>query len=173
MQPDRMLLAVIMAVCAMHLPALAAEAHVHGQANLSIAIDGGTLTLLLESPTDSLVGFEHAPRTPKERAAVAAMKQSLEQADKLFLPTPAAACKLTSVALESPLLGSAPEPGHEGHADLDGDFVFQCAQPRQLRGLDVRLFERFPGMKTLNVEIAGPAGQKATKLSATQSKVSW
>lgn len=154
-------------------PALAADAHVHGQARLSVAVDGGTLTLMLESPTDSLVGFEHAPRTAKERAAVAAMKQTLEQADKLFLPTPAAACKQTHVKLASLLLGSPPEPGHEGHADLDGEFVFQCAQPQHLRDLEVRLFERFSHMKKLNVEVAGPNGQKAVHLSARQSKVSW
>lgn len=154
-------------------PALGAEVHVHGQARLAVAIDGHTLTLMLESPADSLVGFERAPRTAKERAAVAAMKQTLEQADKLFLPTPAAACKPTRVNLTSPLLGSAPKPGHEGHADLDGEFVFKCAQPQYLRDLEVRLFERFPGLKKLNVEVAGPQGQKAAQLSAARSKIGW
>jgi hypothetical protein len=164
--------AALLALCMTSGLTLAAEAHIHGQANLSIAIDGGTLTLTLESPTDSLVGFEHVARDAKEQAAVAAMKQTLGQADKLFLPTPTAMCKPTSVKLASLLLGSPPEPGHEGHADMDGEFVFQCAQPQHLHDLDVRLFERFPRIKKLNVEIAGPNGQKAVQLSATQSKVS-
>ncbi|NWG87757.1 MAG: DUF2796 domain-containing protein [Hydrogenophilaceae bacterium] len=158
---------------------LAAEAHVHGQAHLAIAVDGGSLTLMLESPTDSLVGFEHAPRNAKERAAVAKMKQVLEQAGELFKPSPAANCKPAGVKLESPLLeaghGAAgkDDHGHAGHADLDAEFMFQCAQPGRLRDLEVLLFDRFPGMKTLNVEVAGPKGQKAVQLNPRQRKVSW
>jgi hypothetical protein len=173
MHPSTPFAAALLTLCMSSAPALAAPAHVHGQATLTVAVDGGTLTLMLESPTDSLVGFEHATGNAQERAAVAAMKQTLEQASKLFLPTPTAACKQTRVKLASPLLGSAPEPGHEGHADLDGEFVFQCAQPQHLHDLDVRLFERFPRIKKLNVEVAGPNGQKAVQLSATQNKVSW
>ncbi len=165
--------AALLALSMYTLSSQAAEAHVHGQANLSIAIDGETLTLMLESPTDSLVGFEHAPHTPNERAAVVAMKQALEQAHQLFQPTPAATCRMASVKLASPLLGSAPEPGHEGHADLDGEFVFRCTHPRHLHDMDVRLFERFPRIRKLNVEIAGPGGQKAMELNAIQNKVVW
>lgn len=152
-------------------PAQAAEVHVHGQARLAVAIDGATLTLMLESPTDSLVGFEHAPTTAKERAAVAALKRSLERPGELFLPTPAAACKPGGVTLASALFEA--EPGRHGHADLDGEFVFHCARPGQLRDLEVRLFQRFPGLNKLDVEIAGPKGQKAMQLDARRNKASW
>lgn len=174
------LAAAILTVCLMTAPVLAAEAHVHGQANLSVAVDGDTLTIMLESPTDSLVGFEHAPRNAKERAAIDKMKLALNQPADLFRPTLAAGCKSTRVKLESSLFEADQDDdhhkhhkGHEGHADLDGEFVFQCAQPKHLHDLDVRLFERFPSMKKLNVEVAGPKGQKAVQLNATQHKVSW
>lgn len=163
----------LLALCLASMPARAAEAHVHGQARLAVAIDGGTLTLLLASPADSLTGFEHSPRTAQEHAAVAAMRQHLERADALFQPSPAAACRLSGVTLVSPLLGDAPEPGHAGHADLDGTFVFRCAHPERLNDLDVRLFERFPRLKRLNVEIAGPNGQKALQLRAGQTRAVW
>ncbi len=165
--------APLLALCLASMPAQAAEAHVHGQARLAVAIDGGTLTLLLASPADSLTGFERPPRTAQERAAVAAMRQQLERADALFLPSPAAACRLSRVMLVSPLLGDAPEPGHEGHADLDGTFVFRCAHPERLNDLDVRLFEHFPRLKSVNVEIAGPNGQKALRLRAGQTRATW
>lgn len=162
----------------------AAEAHVHGEATLSVAIDGGTLTLMLETPTDSLVGFEHAPHTARERTAVAKMKQTLERPAALFVPSPAAACKPAGVKLESTLF----EPAHAdhdhdahkhdhdheaGHADLDGEFVFRCARPDALRDLEVRLFDAFPRLKKLKVEIAGPRGQSAAQLTPRQRKISW
>jgi hypothetical protein len=115
--------------------ALGAEAHVHGQASLDVAVDGATLTLMLEAPADSLTGFEHAPGTDEEHATTAKMKEILTHADRLFLTTAAAECKLASVELHSLLLGEAPEPGHEGHADLDGTFVMKCAHPEQLHDL--------------------------------------
>jgi Protein of unknown function (DUF2796) len=37
--------------------ALAAEPHVHGVARLDVAVEGPGLTLMLESPLDSLVGL--------------------------------------------------------------------------------------------------------------------
>lgn len=174
---DIRLAAVILTVCVMPAPALAAEAHVHGQATLSVAVDGGTLTILLESPADSLIGFEHKPRNAKERAAVNKMKQALNQPAEWFKPTPAAACKPAGTKLESALFEAdhehAGHEDHEGHADLDGEFVFECAQPRHLRDLEVRLFDRFPGLKKLNVEVAGPKGQKAVQLTSRQRKLSW
>lgn len=173
-------LALAAALCILPLAVHAATAHVHGAATLAIAIDGGTLTLMLATPTDTLAGFEHAPRTAREHAAVTKMKQTLERPAALFVPSPAAACKPAGVKLESTLF----EAGHahhdhgahkhaDGHADLDGEFVFRCARPEALRNLDVRLFDAFPRLKKLKVEIAGPRGQTAAQLTPGQRKVRW
>jgi len=166
----------------------AAEAHVHGEARLDVAIDGGTLTLMLEAPADSLVGFEHAPRNARERAAVAKARQALERPAALFVPSPAAACTAKAAKLESPLFEKAAahehdkhddhahEKDHEhehGHADVDGEFVFQCARPEALRDLDVRLFSAFPRLKKLQVELAGPRGQTALRLTPQQTRLRW
>jgi hypothetical protein len=39
------------------------HAHVHGLVSLNVAVDGRILTVQLEAPLDSLLGFEHRPRT--------------------------------------------------------------------------------------------------------------
>lgn len=79
-------------------------AHVHGLADLEIAIDGETVQVNLITPLNNLVGFEHAPGNEKQRQAVKSMASKLHQADNLFILTPAAQCRLMSVKLESPLL---------------------------------------------------------------------
>ena len=68
------LLAAGMACAA--LPASAEEhrqlgAHVHGHGRLNIAIEGNTISMELEVPGMDIVGFEHEPSTPEQKAAVA------------------------------------------------------------------------------------------------------
>jgi hypothetical protein len=109
------------------------------------------------------------------------MRASLEQAEKLFVPTPAASCKLKKVEVHSPLLGdeSEHEPGrdehdgHEGHADLDGTFELACAHPERLRDLEVRLFDAFPNLKKVKVAVVAPKGQKAGELTLTDNRIAW
>ena len=151
-------------------------AHVHGVAELRVSIDGGELEIALESPLDNMLGFEHAPRTDEQRAAVRTMAAKLRQAQTLFTPTAGAQCALASVqlasaALPADLLGepkpAAPDAAQDedGHADLDATFSWRCTAPEQLKGMDVGLIQAFPGVRKLNVQVVGPKGQSATMLS--------
>jgi len=166
-------------------------AHVHGVATLQVAVDAKTLTLSLSSPLDNLLGFEHVPHNEKEKTAVREMSDSLNKANLLFVPTAAAQCVLQTVNLNSLVLdkklpvtdkkqkpANAEKETHDhdeeaGHADLDGDFVFKCAQPDKLRDLQINLIQRFPHMRQIKVEIASSRGQTATTLTTDKHSVSW
>ena len=160
------------------------HAHVHGAAELRIVVDGAQLEVALETPLDNLLGFEHAPRTASERAAVRAMAARLRQPSTLFMPTPAARCIAGSVEIDAPVLpaellgnptsaGAAPSTPGETHADLDATFRWQCDAPSGLKGLEVALLEAFPGLRTVKVQIAGLRGQSATVLSGTRRSLRW
>lgn len=159
------------------LPALAAaghdhHAHVHGLAQLEVAVEGDELHIRLESPLENLLGFEHAPRDARERAAVAQMREKLSRGDTLFVPTRAGQCRLVSATLEAPSL----EPGHSGpisHADLDAEFRFTCAQPARLTGVEVRVFDVFPKLRRLEARVVSEKGQKALRLSGKMRFLSW
>jgi hypothetical protein len=172
-------------------------AHAHGVASLQVVADGDQLTLDFYSPLDNLVGFERAPRNDKEKAAVRRMAERLRKTEALFVPTPQAGCSPTSVNLESPVIDAsllatdAGKPGtdsakgggradkraggkeDEGHAALTGEFVFRCERPASLRDMEVKLFDVFPQLKRLDVQVAAPTGQKAAKLSSGNRRVSW
>lgn len=158
-------------------PIMAAEAHVHGVATLQLALDDSLLHLNLSSPLDSLLGFEHQPRTEKQKTAVRHMADQLHQAERLFQPTVAARCTLKTYSLESPVLetGKHKEHEHEGHehADLDAEFVFYCAKPNELRDLEVNLFTYFPGLLRLKTEAATPRGQSAAMLTPSKRRIAW
>ncbi|WP_374692188.1 DUF2796 domain-containing protein [Accumulibacter sp.] len=166
---------LLAAICVLPLPALAGRsaAHVHGVASLQVAVDGGTLTLQFETPLANLLGFEHAPRSEKQKQAVGLMADRLRQAGAVFTPSPAARCSAISVELESPLLQPSPQSGDDAHADLDGSFVFRCQDPAALRDLEVGLFASFPRLQRIDVQVAGPRGQSAARLSPQQRRVSW
>lgn len=93
-------------------------AHVHGVANLEVAVDGATVSIALHSPLGNLSGFEHTPRNENERRQIRTMAARLHQADTLFALTPAAQCRPESSLLESatlePALLSATPPATTG-----------------------------------------------------------
>lgn len=151
--------------------------HVHGVATLQIAVDTNTLTLDLSSPLDNLLGFEHAARNARQKTAVKNMADSLNHAERLFIPSADAQCTLQSVKLDSPVLKPQEKPeqqsGERAHADIDGEFVFACKHGDQLHDLDVKLFAAHPNLHRINVEIATLHKQAAATLTADQHRASW
>jgi Protein of unknown function (DUF2796) len=157
--------------------------HVHGVATLQIAVDEKTMTLDFSGPLDNLIGFEHVPRNAKQKAAVNKMAADLNKAEQFFIPTAEAQCALQSVKLDSIVLESKAAQDKEekarqheeerGHADIDGEFVFACKRTDKLHDLEVRLFDTYPNLHKLNVEIATLKKQSSATLTAGQQRVSW
>ena len=166
------------------------HAHLHGIASLQIAVDGSTLTLRLRTPLENLVGFEHAPRTEQQKKAVADMEQRLGMPESHFAPTTAAGCTPVATKLDSPFpataktekggsgdqaKGAAHKDGKERdvHAELSAEFVFRCQSPDRLQGIEVKLFDRFSKLRRVDVELAGPRGQKSYRLTAKSRVAKW
>jgi len=151
------------------LPAAhAGKAHEHGVAKLDVAIDGNQLTVVLESPLDSLLGFERAPRTDAERKAAADVLARLRSGGALFVADAAAQCTLSKAEVSAPVLEQAtPSAGKapaQAHGDLDASYDYICAQPQQLRTLELGLFDAFKRMQRIDVQVAGVQGQRKVTL---------
>lgn len=140
------------------------HAHVHGQAQLQVVLDGAELQLTLMSPLDSIVGFEHRPRTPAQRQAAETALRTLADPAQLFVLPAAAGCTAQAQEVEAPVLqpeaaGAKPHDHAGEHADLEATWRYRCAAPDRLDRVPLKLFERFSTMKRLEVRVAGPAGQ--------------
>lgn len=161
------------------------EAHVHGTARLEVAVEGADVHIGLISPAATLVGFEHVPATTGEREALGRALALLKEAGRLFVPTPGAECRPAAVAVHTPLdaeagpsgdrdddhgggdprePGTGPDHG-QGHADVEAEYRFTCARPERLEGLDVTLFEAFPGTERLRAQYVTPRGQGGADLT--------
>lgn len=173
-------------------PATAHGPHEHGAARLDVTVEGSTVSIDLESPLANALPFEHAPSTPAQREAVQNMAAALHRADNIFILPAAAQCRLKSVTLQSEalpaeLLGAstAQQPAKQEHAahdtrateaehaDMDASFVFECAKPDALNGMDVGLFSAWPALHELRVQIISPTGQHAAELTGKAHTLKW
>lgn len=136
------------------------KAHVHGLGTLNVAIEGATLTVQLEVPLDSLLGFEHRPRTAAQRQAAEAVAQQLQQPASWLRPDAAAQCTLAGSELNlDALKPAAPGVADNEHADAEATYTFSCAQPAQLASLQLGLFEQFRRLERIEAQVAGAKGQ--------------
>lgn len=145
------------------------DAHVHGVVGLDVAIEGKTLHIELESPLDNLLGFEHKPNTPAQRAAADAMLKRMKDAASWLKPDAAAQCVLSKAEVESDAL--KPDAKDGGHADLDADYEFTCAAPEQLKTLEVGLFDAFKRISRIDAQVATAGGQSKQTLKRPQNKL--
>ena len=165
-QPFRSLL--LLAALGIAATAAAREgAHSHGLVRLNVAIDAKTLTVQLEAPLDSLLGFEHRPRTAAQKQASDALLKQMNDGTTLIRPEGAASCKPTKVTVESEVLQSAKPAGgkEEKHADLDASFEFNCEQPDKLTSIEIGFFDAFKRIQKIEVKVAGPKGQSKQTLT--------
>lgn len=160
--------ASFIAVCAALLPIAAVaqnKAHVHGFVTLNIAAQGSQLNVQLEAPLDSLLGFEHRPRTDAQRKAAEAALAVVSRPQDWLRPDAAAQCKLIRTDVQAEALqpaarsGAKTDPNRDEHADLDASIDFSCAAPGQLKALDLGLFDAFPRINRIDVQVAGAGGQ--------------
>lgn len=148
------------------------DAHVHGLVNLDVAIEGRLLAVALEAPLDSLLGFEHRPRTPAQRKAADAVMKRMNDGASLIRPSAAAQCIPGGTTIESEALES-PQPAdskrEDEHTDLDASFEFTCAQPDRLTSIELGFFEAFKRIERIEVQVAGPKGQSKQTLQRPQN----
>jgi len=171
-------------------------AHVHGIAALNLALEGHEVHVELDSPAANIVGFEYAPSSEADHAALDRAVAVLKDGDRLFRFNSEAGCRLEKAEVISALLGEdhdrhGDDHGHgekddhghdehkhgheehkdETHSDIDAMYHFECDRPGELTLLTVELFEAFPGMEELNVQYIVENRQGAAELTAADHVV--
>jgi len=156
----------------------AGSAHVHGVWSLFAAVDDNALSVTLTGPLNDVLGFESAPSTEEEEAAVAAMLANLSDADALLTTDPAGNCSLegpVEVALpegfeahddESEAHDHASEDDHE-HAAADAEVTinYVCDRPQNVRSLTVNMFSAYGSIETIEAVFLADDRQVSSELS--------
>ena len=152
-------------------------AHVHGLMRMDVAVQAQTLTVQIEAPLDSLLGFEHAPRTAAQKTAADALIKMLNEDRSLVRPAAAANCSLTKTVVDAAVLKPAdkaaaakkgePKPDN-GHADIDISYEFNCAQVDKLETLTLGLFDAFKRLQKVEAQVVTAAGQSKQTMTRAQ-----
>ena len=142
--------------------------HVHGNASLSMALDGEVLVIELESPLYNLLGFEHAPENERQRKTLEDAEIKVSELDNLFTINPEAGCE-GEVPEYSHLMynhSKDHDDDHSDHKDALLEYSFTCAAPGKLRTLTVNLFDHFQEMGELETVYLGQNVQLQADLTA-------
>lgn len=158
-----------------------AGSHVHGKADLALALEGSMLAVELETPLFNLVGFEHAPETDEQKVAVERAEAALSDADVLFVFNADAGCIPDPVLPVSLIdedghddqpdpedVHAADEDAHD-HEDLVLPYSFTCESPRALRSLSVSLFDEFENLSEVEAVYLGESITIVRTLDQNQS----
>jgi hypothetical protein len=144
------------------------EAHVHGHAELLVAMDARDLEIEFHSPLMNLAGFEHPPRNASEQQQIMAAGKLLQQAEMLFSLPAEAGCSLQDLDIELPFHEDEADTHTEHtpdiHTDFSGRYRYKCESPAELRQFRVQLFDQFPLIETIQVQVISDHGQHAVEL---------
>lgn len=166
--------------------------HVHGIAVLNLAFEGQEVHIELDSPAANIVGFEHAPSSEADHAALNKAVATLKDGDRLFEFNDDADCRMEETRIVSTLLEKEHEEHadkhsgdhaheekdeheHEGetHSDIKSAYLFKCDTPGKLKQLTVELFGAFPSMEKLKLQYVIDNRQGAKELTASNHVVTF
>lgn len=152
----------------------ALPAHIHGEAVLRLALDGGLVEVELEIAGKDAVGFERPPRDEAERDAIAGTVAALEGGAWLR-PPPESACTPEKASFRAIGFGGEATPGAggagAGHAGFRGSFRLACLAPERLGGLEIDLSALIGTETRLRVEAALPSGQRLFVLPGGRGRI--
>ena len=101
------------------------DAHVHGTGELQIAIEGQTVAMDITVPGADIVGFEHAPGSDADHAAIDAALAQFADAFALFTVEGDAGCSAVTEVNHTHGYGIEDDADHdhgdEAHAEHDHD----------------------------------------------------
>lgn len=139
------------------------SAHEHGVATANIVAEGNTVTVQLQSPSDSIYGFEHEAKTAADiKKRDDAVEKLKSNADKIFLLDAALGCKIVSSevkafvsdddnAQKEKTSGKKHKAGT--HSEVHATFKFECAKAVAGSAMQFAARSQFKSLRTLKVQV--------------------
>jgi hypothetical protein len=174
------------------------KAHVHGTAELDIALEAQELTIIFESPSDSIYGFEHEAKTEKDiKARDAAVEIFKTNVATLFSLPESLGCVHSITKLEAfkaddddhlddddkanekanekantkANAKSKKQHAHKGtHGEFEVEVKVTCKSPLKEQTMDIGLFNKFSRLSKIKVQIVGEKSS-STQLTKKSTKI--
>ena len=149
------------------------HAHVHGAAKITLALESfkeGTINL--DVPAESIYGFEHKANTKAEKEAQEKGFKPLKGNPYSIIRVPSdCEIKVVKVEIEKAEEGEQHEAGHKEdehhgeHADINASYSLKCVNSLAGVKLWVPMFDVFPRVKAVSLQVLSPNGQMEKKFT--------
>ncbi|MDP2561182.1 DUF2796 domain-containing protein [Psychrobium sp. 1_MG-2023] len=141
------------------------KAHVHGQAQLMLAVEHDKIDFKLISPAESLLGFEHQPTTLLEFKKIADVKQLLEVHSNIFQFN-GSDCQIQALNIDtSQIMNNGRHQHAHAHKDIIVNYQLKCHRSIEATSVTLKLFKHFPTLKNINAMWITPSNQGAEQLN--------
>lgn len=156
---------------------LHAEVHSHGQGQVLIAQQNNQWVIELILPAADVLGFEHAPETQQQKNTIKQFKALTKSPENFVSLQPS--CELVSKDLTLPSEKHDEHHGHghenkhekESHGDVQLSIEYRCLS--QLEGITFPILKAYQSLATLSVEWITDNGQGATKVTSSNTGISF
>ena len=169
------------------------DSHEHGAAKLMMVMEGEKLQIEFEVPSESLIGFEHFPKSRSDRENFNEAIKILSDPSKLFSTPAEAECLLTGLNVSQSLFSSEGERGHEeedkhGHEDNDehghedsekaeihskfkSNYYWNCLHIDEIVSIGNKFFSFFPRIEEIRVTWITSSGQGSLELESGDDRI--
>jgi hypothetical protein len=146
-----------------------------GTTIVDVVQDARKLRITFELTGMDAVGFEHAPRSDADSAAVGATMDTLQAPDAWLVPDAAAHCHRSFISVTPHLfrIGEAAEMkgARDTRADIDVEYIYDCDAPQQLHAIEFDVIGLFPRLKGVIVNATLLDGSVQRVLSTPRATI--
>jgi len=180
---NTMLTCLMLTLPAHHAIAIELDAHEHGSANLDIVIDTYTIQMSFHSPAVNIVGFEYATDDKQQLLLIKQAEDSLSNVNDMFSLVGNVSCQTVKASANWLTEHEEEHDDHEGHeeehdetpssehAEFIAEYELTCKQLNNLTAIEVNLFEFFPAIADLDVQMIYAGGQVKQELNANNTLI--
>ena len=164
------------------------DSHEHGAAKLMMVMEGKKLQVEFEVPSESLIGFEHFPKSQSNRKNFNESIKILSDPSKLFSIPIKAECLLVGMNVSQSLFSNEEEHGHdesekeeehghdeseksEIHSEFKSNYSWNCQHLDEIDSIGTELMSFFPRIEEIRVNWISNYGQGSLELESKDDRI--
>ena len=164
------------------------DSHEHGAAKLMMVMEGEKLQVEFEVPSESLIGFEHFPKSQSNRENFNKAIKVLSDPSKLFSQPIKAECLLVGMNVSQSLFSNEEEHGHdesekeeehghdeseksEIHSEFKSNYYWNCQHLDEIDSIGTQLMSFFPRIEEIRVNWISNNGQGSLELESEDDRI--
>jgi len=153
------------------------DSHEHGAAIIKMVMEDEKLQVEFEVPSESLIGFEHFPKSQSNREKFNEAIKILSDPSKLFSQPIKAECLLVGMNVSQSLFSNEEEHGHdeseksEIHSEFESNYYWNCQHLDEIDSIGTQLMSFFPRIEEIRVNWISNNGQGSLELESKDDRI--